>query len=127
MKAISFPYAYTRKKRVKARRVLRTKYWNKKGKRKSSFVKDYFPSINLPKHHGFLPRFSDDQEAIFLPLPTASSICPLNHEEKRRANVFTLVNVPQKLKNKGPEIQIPDSKITLVRFLPRGSRVTFLH
>lgn len=56
MKAISFPYTYTYKKRVKARRVFRRKYWNKKGKRKSSFVKDYFPSINLLKHHGFPPQ-----------------------------------------------------------------------
>lgn len=45
----------------------------------------------------------------------------------KRANVSTLVKVPQIPKNISPEMQILISEITMMRFLLRGSRVTFPH
>lgn len=75
----------------------------------------------------FLPKFNDDQEAIFSLLPTASSIYSLNREQEKRTNVFTLVDLPQIPKNIGPETQISIFKTTMTRFLLQGSRVKFLH
>lgn len=111
------PYMW---KRVKASRwALRRRYSNKKANRKSSFLKYYFLSVNLPKYSGFPPllKFNDHQEATFLLPPADYSIYSLNHEHKSTVLVFMLVFLPWICKNISPEKQISISKTTMIKIL----------